>query len=206
MQHRSLFSTVIRKVFKNTKGAEKPSGVVSVTVENGCLSACLPSKYTPANKKVTELFKAGTEPTEVSNRYDKLSDVTNLEGTYKNGVVTLTWDKIKEPDAINEEYLNKYARKYLTKKEDIEYYVNTRLKEVYSEFGKVSYDVYVLQEKLEKSVYYCVQDFINDIELMWSNAINYFTKSKEELCTLLYLNVMTRYLFFKTKCISRICK
>ena len=146
MQHRSLFSTVIRKVFKNTKGAEKPSGVVSVTVENGCLSACLPSKYTPANKKVTELFKAGTEPTEVSNRYDKLSDVTNLEGTYKNGVVTLTWDKIKEPDAINEEYLNKYARKYLTKKEDIEYYVNTRLKEVYSEFGKVSYDVYVLQD------------------------------------------------------------
>ena len=106
----------------------------------------MPSKYTPANKKVTELFKAGTEPTEVSNRYDKLSDVTNLEGTYKNGVVTLTWDKIKEPDAINEEYLNKYARKYLTKKEDIEYYVNTRLKEVYSEFSKVSYDVYVLQD------------------------------------------------------------
>lgn len=76
----------------------------------------------------------------------------------------------------------------------------------YSNIVRYHIDVYVLQEKLEKSVYYCVQDFINDIELMWSNAINYFTKSKEELCTLLYLNLMTRYLFFKTRCISRICK
>ena len=52
----------------------------------------------------------------------------------------------------------------------------------YSNIVRYHIDVYVLQEKLEKSVYYCVQDFINDIELMWSNAINYFTKSKEELC------------------------
>lgn len=39
----------------------------------------------------------------------------------------------------------------------------------------------MVKMKVTKKAYYCVQDFVNDIELMWSNAINYYTPSKEQL-------------------------
>ena len=41
-------------------------------------------------------------------------------------------------------------------------------------------DIPILQEKLDKHIYYCVQDFVNDIELAWSNVLNYLTTSQEE--------------------------
>lgn len=46
-----------------------PAVVVEVTVEQETWPAKLPSEYTPADLKVTELFKKGSEPTEVSERF-----------------------------------------------------------------------------------------------------------------------------------------
>lgn len=142
MQHRALFSTVIKKVFKDTTTPKMPSGVKEVKVETGCLTACLPSKYTPEWKIVTELFKVGTEPTEESNRYQQLTNVKEVNGTYSSGIVTLSWDAVSTPNAISESYLNTYARKHLKKKEDIEYWVKTRLKDTFDFFGNFGYDVY----------------------------------------------------------------
>lgn len=48
-----------------------PSSVVAVTVEKETWPAELPSEYTPDNMKMTEYFKKGTQPTEVSK------DMTN---------------------------------------------------------------------------------------------------------------------------------
>jgi len=142
MQHRALFSTVIRKTFKNTTPPKEPTGVKWIEVETGCLGACKPSEDTPANKRRKELFKIGTEPTEISNRYEKLKNVKEVEGSYSSGIVTLSWDEVATPNAISEDYLNTYARKYLKKKEDIDYFVATRLKETFAEFGNVGYDIY----------------------------------------------------------------
>ena len=81
-----------------------PSSVVAVTVERETWPAQLPSEYTPDNMKITEYFKKGTQPTEVSERYAKLPDVTNLKKTDTSDGYVLTWNW-QEPNVLNETYL-----------------------------------------------------------------------------------------------------
>lgn len=42
--------------------------------------------------KITEYFKKGTQPTEISERYAKLPDVTNLNSSKTIGGYKLTWN------------------------------------------------------------------------------------------------------------------
>ena len=62
--------------------------------------------------KTTAYFKKGTEPTQTSDRYSKLSNVTNLK--YSDGKIT--WDAIKTPNFIDSEYINKLFTKLKNKK------------------------------------------------------------------------------------------
>lgn len=103
--HRSLFQAVARGVFKQDSNWTKPDGVVEVEVEYETWPAKLPSEYTPSDLKITELFKKGTEPTEVSDRFSKLESVTNLKGTVKDNKLTLTWTGIN-PSAIDDTKIN----------------------------------------------------------------------------------------------------
>ncbi len=110
--HRKLFQAVAKGFFKKGSSISMPSGVVKVEVENETYPAKLPSAYTPDNMKVTELFKKGTEPTDVSDRYAKLDDVTNLSSKVNGNEVTLSWTGIKTPNAIDEESLNSFFSKF----------------------------------------------------------------------------------------------
>lgn len=103
--HRTLFQAVARGVFKQGSNWTKPEGVTEVEVEFGTWPAKLPSEYTPGDLRVTELFKKGSEPTEVSDRFSKLDSVTNLKGTVTNNKLTLTWTGIS-PNAINGTKIN----------------------------------------------------------------------------------------------------
>lgn len=98
--HRSLFQAVAKGIFKNGSDWEKPEGVSEVEIEYGTWPAKLPSEYTPGNLRVTELFKTGTEPTEVSDRFSKLDPVTNLKASVSGNKLTLSWTGIS-PNAIN---------------------------------------------------------------------------------------------------------
>lgn len=49
----------------------------------------------------------------------------------------------------------------------------------YFDIVRYHIDVAMIREKIDKGVYYCAQDFVSDIELMWSNALNYFSPSEE---------------------------
>ncbi len=110
--HRKLFQAVAKGFFKKGSSISMPSGVVKVEIENETYPAKLPSAYTPDNMKVTELFKKGTEPTDVSDRYAKLDDVTNLSSKVNGNEVTLSWTGIKTPNAIDEESLNSFFSKF----------------------------------------------------------------------------------------------
>jgi penicillin-binding protein 1A len=70
-----------------------PKTVVRAAVEKGTNPAKKPSKYTPKDKIVHELFVAGTEPKEVSDAFDKL-DPPAVSGEYKEeeNAVVFTWD------------------------------------------------------------------------------------------------------------------
>ena len=53
----------------------------------------------------TELFKKGTAPTGVSDRFARLENVTNLTATQSDKTITISWTPIMIPNSINQEYL-----------------------------------------------------------------------------------------------------
>lgn len=86
---------------------KQPSSVKSSQVEFGTWPAELPSENTPNELILTEYFIAGTEPTEISQRFAKLNQITNLKADSTVDGIKLTWN-YDEPEIIQEEYLKKY--------------------------------------------------------------------------------------------------
>ena len=102
-----LMAAVMKYIPVNTEGFTVPKSVVSAQVEFGTWPAAAPSEYTPSDLIRTEYFASGTEPTEISNRFQKLNDVTNLKASNTPSGIKLTWD-FKAPEVTTQEYLNKY--------------------------------------------------------------------------------------------------
>ncbi len=103
-----LFRAVGNIVFtKDYQDFKKPSSVVCSDVEWGS-NNMLPSENTPEDQQSYECFRAGTEPTEVSTKYDKLKDVTNLSVVYDPTTlsVNLSWSKAKPSQNAKDEYGN----------------------------------------------------------------------------------------------------
>ena len=94
IQHRKLFQKVGQGIFKTGSNFTKSAGVIEVRVEKGSDPVKLASDKTPSDQVVTELFKLGTEPTEISTKYIQLDNVTNLKGNLTNNTLTLTWNSV----------------------------------------------------------------------------------------------------------------
>ena len=103
----AVMQAVMKHIPKTTKKWSVPSSVVAVTVEKETWPAKLPSEYTPDNMKVTEYFKKGTQPTEVSDRYKKFDKVTNTQTQKSSNGYKITWNW-KTPDVLDSAYLSKY--------------------------------------------------------------------------------------------------
>lgn len=141
-QHNRLFQAVGKKVFTNGDYFKQPSGVLSIEVESGCPEATLPSEFTPDDLRQTELFIKGTEPTTVSTRFEKLSDVNNLKATSNNDKITLTWDAVKTPEINTESYLKNYFSKVFENQSFLDSFVSDRLSYNKSYIGDLGYNVY----------------------------------------------------------------
>lgn len=108
--HERLFQKVGQGIFKKGSKFKNPGGISSVAIENETYPAKLPSEYTPKNLIVTELFKSGTEPTEVSDRFSKLSNVSDLTSQINGNQLTLSWTGIETPSALNEDKIKSLAK------------------------------------------------------------------------------------------------
>ena len=122
----NVMKAVMKYIPKTTKKWSMPSSVVKVTVEKETWPAQLASEYTPKNMKITEYFKKGTQPTEVSQRYAKFDAVTNLQSTKTAYGYKLTWNW-NTPSVLDSAYLSEYfsdpvygnqSAKYLKKRID----------------------------------------------------------------------------------------
>src|SRR5690625_1353588 len=96
-----LFKQMMTELSKDieTPDFKKPDSVVEVEVEKGSNPAMLPSKYTPKENIITELFVKGYEPDATSKKYDKLDPVDKLSATYDEdkNVISISWDyKLKK--------------------------------------------------------------------------------------------------------------
>lgn len=120
---------------------KKPAGVVEVAIEKETFPAQLASPYTPSDYITKELFKAGTEPVEVSERFNTLTNPTNAKAVYSNGTITISWDKITTPNAINTTYLQEHFNTYY--KNWAEKYYNQRITYNTNYIGSVGYQLYL---------------------------------------------------------------
>ena len=104
----NLMRQLVKVIPMTTAQFEVPDTVIQSPVEFGTWPAQLPSEYTPNELIVYEYFKKGTQPTEVSSRFIKFNDVTNIK-TEKidNNTVEITWD-YNVPEIFSENYLKKY--------------------------------------------------------------------------------------------------
>ncbi len=138
---KNIMGTLGTKVYKKNSKFTKPKGVVSVEVEKETFPAQLPSEYTPANMRITELFKKGTEPSEVSTRYSQLEAPKNGSYTFDGTNIKLTWDSINIPDAINstklQEHFNEYYYNHASN------YYQKRINYNNSNIGTLGYQIYL---------------------------------------------------------------
>ena len=75
-----LFKQVIAKVDDGSGPLNKPDSVVEATVLKGSNPPALANSGTPSDKKTTEYFVKGTQPTTVSKQYEEKEDVTKPSG------------------------------------------------------------------------------------------------------------------------------
>lgn len=69
---------------EETADFQKPDSVVEVNVEKGSNPPALASGNTPGGNVVTELFVKGTEPSNVSEKFEELDPVSGLTATYNS--------------------------------------------------------------------------------------------------------------------------
>lgn len=74
-----------------------PNSVVQVDIEFPTNPPLLASPNSPANTIRKEYFKRGTEPTESSNKYQKLTNVANLRYDETASGVKIKWDHASNP-------------------------------------------------------------------------------------------------------------
>ena len=117
-------------------------GVVSVELEHQNPEPTLPSEFTPGDLKITELFIKGTEPTTVSARFKKLEDISNLTVKEEKGTITLTWDKVKDPEINDKDYLTKYFDPVFETDQFLNEFVENRLNYNKNHLGTLGYNVY----------------------------------------------------------------
>ncbi len=132
----------LAKLHKGCKKFEMPKDVVKTQVEIGSYPYQLPSEYTPDSLKRYEYFLEGTEPTEVSKRFSTLDNPKNGKYNYSGNVITLSWDPIKTPDAINPTYLLDMFTDYVGKEEAQGFY-DDRIKYNNNNIGNLNYVIYL---------------------------------------------------------------
>ena len=141
-QNSRLFQTVAKNFFDKDATFEKPDGVVDVTVERNTGYSMLPSENTPNDMKTTELFKEDSKPTEVSARFNKLSNVTGLKASVSGNKATLNWKAIGTPDALNKSYWSPLVAKAFHLSKDQNTYLSYIMSFNNGRLGNVVYNIY----------------------------------------------------------------
>lgn len=175
--HTKLFQAIAKGFFKAGSDWTRPSGVVEVTVEKETNPVKLASEFTPENMKSTALYKKGTEPTEVSDRYNKLNNISNLTSSVKDNVLTLKWNAIATPPGINETVINQFLDSVYT---NAEYKATAKgQRDAYNNayIGTVVYNVYSKDKEGNLTLIKTVDTNSVDIPVTSTSATTYVVKT-----------------------------
>lgn len=200
-----LFRQVISSISdrSGTKKFTVPSSVVKVTVEKETSPLMLPSANTPDNMKVTEYFKKGTQPTEVSPRYSTLPNASGLNAKTNGNQIELSWTAANKPEYLTDDYFRKNYKIFFGS--SLEEQLAAR-KASQGEFG---YEVFVKDNstgvtnslgfttnttfkatKQNKNVTYIVKTTLSNLKVTQSSGITIDVKGEPEKTTSLLTYVL----------------
>ncbi|MBR2833272.1 MAG: hypothetical protein IKE75_02445 [Bacilli bacterium] len=150
-QNSRLFQAVAKNFFNSGKKFSKPDSVVEVAVEKNCGEPLLPSSNTPSSEITTELFKSSAKPSEVSNRFNKLDNPSDVKASVSGRKATLTWKGIGTPQGLSSDYWSPIVNKAFSISSDQSTYLNYIMGYNSSVLGSVVYNIYLKNDgNLEK--------------------------------------------------------
>lgn len=138
---RTIMKYLVGKIYKNNDNFTKPKTITSANIELETFPAQLCSDYTPSTMCVSEYFVKGTEPTDVSPRYNTLDNPTNGTYTFNGNIITLKWDPISTPQAVDSNYLVEHFNTYYS--DHANTYYNKRIDYNNSNIGSLGYEIYL---------------------------------------------------------------
>ena len=143
-EKKKISGLLANKIYLKNSKFKKPSGVVSAKYEDETIPPMLPSEYTPTSFIKTELFKKGTEPSEISDRFSQLANPTGGEADVNGTQITISWNGISTPNAISTSYLQSYFDEHYGQFASI--YLKKRYDYNDKNIGSLGYQVYLNTE------------------------------------------------------------
>lgn len=143
-------AAVVNKIYEKNSKFKSPGGLSAVEVELETIPPMRPSENTPSNMRKTYTFVSGTEPSEVSTRYAKISDIGSATYTVENNKINLNWTAAPTPDAIDTNFLSTYFKENYGEWAD--QYYNKRLDYNNKNVGVLGYSVYLTQGDTSKYI------------------------------------------------------
>ncbi len=189
-----LFRQIIGNISdKNGKQFTVPSSIVKVAVEKETDPLMLPSGNTPSDMIVTEYFKKGTQPTEVSPRYNTLPNATGLTAKTNGDNIELTWNAVQMPNYLTDDYFRNYYKKLFSNQ------LEAQLSARKAYMGEYGYEVFVKDnssgsisslgfttnasfktKKQDKNVTYIVKTCYSNMKLTQSNGVSVEVKAEKK--------------------------
>ncbi|MDE6292097.1 MAG: hypothetical protein K2L98_00285, partial [Bacilli bacterium] len=143
-QARKAITKVLTKgIMKKNSKFKRPRGVTTVEIELETDPVQLASEYTPSDLRSSETYIKGQAPSEVSTRFSKLDNPSNLSYQSTSNSITLSWTPAATPNAVNTEYLTEYFNKSAVYKTWAEKYLQRRLEYNNANIGSFGYQVYL---------------------------------------------------------------
>ncbi len=139
---RQIMNYLSTNIHKKNQTFKVPNSVIKVNVEKETFPAQLCSDYTPSSLCLSEYFVKGTEPTEISSRFSTLDNPDNGSYTFDGSTITLKWDPISTPDAIDTTSLKAHFAKYY--EEYADKYYEARLSYNNANIGTLGYQIYLV--------------------------------------------------------------
>lgn len=140
---KKITKLLVKGIMKKNSRFKRPSGVTTAEIEIGTDPIELASEDTPKDLRSKEYFKKGTVPQTTSTRFAKLENPTNLKYNATDSSVTLSWNPIATPDAINTEYLTNYFTNSNAYKKWVEKSLEDRLAYNKKNIGVIGYQIYM---------------------------------------------------------------
>ncbi|MBQ6285702.1 MAG: transglycosylase domain-containing protein [Bacilli bacterium] len=140
-ERRKILGELANKIYKKNSKFKNPGGFSSVEVELETIPPARPTEYTPKEMRGSFLFIAGTEPSDTSVRYAKLSAPSNITYVQNANNLTLSWTSPGTPQAVDIDYLKEYFKEGYTIWADD--YLKKRLTYNTNKIGNFGFDIYV---------------------------------------------------------------